>query len=199
MATITSGVDVFRQVLTQALRRHWVPFLFEGGVLIMLGVLAILIPLVTAVGGVIVNGWLILVSGFVGLISTVMTRKTPGFLWSLASAVLGVVVGIILLSGPVLEDVSLTLVLVVSFTVEGVAWSFYALDHKNNLSGPWSWMLVSGIVDLLLAFVIFCRLPVTEAWTFSLMVGVSMMFGGCAMIAMASHARGTTPGPRPTD
>ena len=136
------------------------------------------------------NGWLILVSGFVGLISTVMTRKTPGLLWSLASAVLGVVVGIILLSGPVLEDVSLTLVLVVFFTIEGVAWSFYALDHKNNLSGPWSWMLVSGIVDLLLAFVIFCRLPVTEAWTFGLIVGVSMMFGGCAMIAMASHARG---------
>ena len=199
MATNISGVDVFRQVLTQALRKRWMPFLIEGIVLVMLGVLAILIPLVTAAGGVVLNGWLILISGFVGLIATAMTRNTPGLLWSLASAVLGVVVGIILLSGPVLEDVSLTLVLVVYFTIEGVAWSFYALDHKNNLSGPWSWMLVSGIADLLLAFVIFCRLPVTEAWTFSLMVGVSMMLGGCAMIAMASHARGTTPGPRPTD
>jgi uncharacterized membrane protein HdeD (DUF308 family) len=141
----------------------------------MLGVLAILIPLVTAVAGVALNGWLILISGFVGLIATAMTRNTPGFLWSLVSAVLGVVVGIILLSGPVLEDVSLTLVLAVFFTIEGVAWSFYALEFKKNLSGPWTWMLVSGIVDLLLAFMIFCRLPVTEAWAFGLMVGISML------------------------
>ena len=198
MATNISGIDVFRQVLTQALRKHWVPFLIEGIVLVMLGVLAILIPVITAVAPVILNGWLILISGFMGLITTAMTRNT-GFLWSLASAVLGVVVGIILLSGPVLEDVSLTLVLVVFFTVEGVAWSFYALEHKKNLSGPWTWMLVSGIVDLFLAFMIFCRLPVTEAWTFGLMVGISMLFGGCSMIAMASHARGTSPGPRTTE
>jgi hypothetical protein len=49
------GVDVFRPVLTQALRGRWVPFLIEGIVLVMLGVLAILIPVVTAVAGVIVK------------------------------------------------------------------------------------------------------------------------------------------------
>jgi uncharacterized membrane protein HdeD (DUF308 family) len=199
VTTNISGVDVFRQVLTQALRKHWMPFLVEGIVLVMLGVLAILVPVITPVAGATLNGWLILISGVAGMITTVMTRNTPGFLWSLATAVLGVVAGTILLSGPILEDVSLTLVLVVFFTIEGVAWSFYALEQKKNLSGPWTWMLVSGIVDLLLAFMIFCRLPTTEAWAFGMMVGISMLFGGCSMIAMASHARGTAPGPRPTE
>ena len=199
MAMNISNVDVFRQVLTQALRKHWVPFLIEGIVLITLGLLAILAPMVTTVAGVILYGWLILLSGVVGLVTTFMTRNTPGFWWSLVSAVLGVVVGIILLGGPIVEDVSLTLVLIVFFTIEGVAWSLYALEQKSNLSGPWTWMLVSGMVDLILAFLIFCRLPVTEAWAFGLMVGISLLFGGSSMIAMASHARGSTPGPRTTE
>jgi uncharacterized membrane protein HdeD (DUF308 family) len=199
MAMNISNVDVFRQVLTQALRKHWVPFLIEGIVLITLGLLAILAPMVTTVAGVILYGWLILLSGVVGLVTTFMTRNTPGFWWSLVSAVLGVVVGIILLGGPIVEDVSLTLVLIVFFTIEGVAWSLYALEQKSNLSGPWTWMLVSGMVDLILAFLIFCRLPVTEAWAWGLMVGISLLFGGSSMIAMASHARGSTPGPRTTE
>ena len=37
----TSGIDLFRQVLMQALREHWVMFLIKGIVLILLGLLAI--------------------------------------------------------------------------------------------------------------------------------------------------------------
>jgi uncharacterized membrane protein HdeD (DUF308 family) len=199
MATNIGGVDVFRQVLTQALREHWLPFLIEGVVLVVLGVLAILVPMVATVATVTLIGWLILISGIVGLAATVMARHTTGFWWSLVSGVLGVVVGIALLGGPTLVDVSFTLVLVVFFTVEGGAWCLYALEHKKNLSGPWSWMVVSGIVDLILAFMIFCKLPVTEAWAFGLMVGTSMLFGGISMIAMAAHAHGGNPGTRRTE
>ncbi len=199
MATNTGGIDLFRQGLTQALRELWVVFLIEGIVLVMLGVLAILVPMIATIAGTVLNGWLILISGVVGLVTTFMTRNAPGFWWSLVSAVLGVVVGIILLGGPILEDIPLTLVLVVFFNIEGVAWSMYALEQKRNLSGPWTWMLVSGIVDLILAFMIFCRLPVTEAWSFGLMVGTSMLFGGISMIAMAAHARGTGAGAQKTE
>jgi uncharacterized membrane protein HdeD (DUF308 family) len=193
------GVDMFRQSLTQALREHWGPLLIEGIVLVMLGVLAILVPMVATVAAVTLIGWLILISGVVGLVATVMARNTTGFWWSLASGILGVVVGIALLDGPALVDVSFTLVLVVFFTIEGGAWCLYALEHKKNLSGPWTWMLVSGIVDLILAFMIFCKLPVTEAWAFALMVGTSLLFGGASMIAMAAHARGSSTAARNAD
>ena len=135
MATNIGGIDLFRQVLTQALREHWVLFLIEGIVLIMLGVLAILVPVIATIAVAILNGWLILISGVVGLVTTFMARNAPGFWWSLASAVLGVVVGIILLGGPILEDVSLTLVLVVFFTIEGVAWSYVCAGAKEQSLG----------------------------------------------------------------
>ena len=50
-------------------------------------------------------------------------------------------------------------------------------------------MLVSGIIDLILAAIILAGLPGTAAWALGLLVGINMLFGGSAMIAMALHAR----------
>jgi uncharacterized membrane protein HdeD (DUF308 family) len=50
-------------------------------------------------------------------------------------------------------------------------------------------MLVSGIVDLILASIIFLGLPGTAAWAIGLLVGINMVFGGSALIAMALGAR----------
>jgi uncharacterized membrane protein HdeD (DUF308 family) len=50
-------------------------------------------------------------------------------------------------------------------------------------------MLVSGIIDLILAAIIFAGLPWTAAWALGLLVGINMLFGGSALIAMAMHAR----------
>jgi uncharacterized membrane protein HdeD (DUF308 family) len=60
--------------------------------------------------------------------------------------------------------VSLTLVLIVFFLIEGIASIMYAMEHRQQLSGRWGWMLASGIVDLILAAMIFAGLPGTAAW-----------------------------------
>jgi uncharacterized membrane protein HdeD (DUF308 family) len=189
MAMNTGDMDRLQQALAQAVRDHWVLFLIEGIVLVVLGVLAILVPMVATIAVAILIGWLILISGVVGLITTFMMRNAPGFWWSLLSAVLGIVAGVILLAWPILGAVSLTLLLIVFFTIEGVASIMYAVEHKKELSGRWSWMLVSGIVDLILAFIVVTGLPGTAAWTLGLLVGINMLFGGTSLIGMALHAR----------
>lgn len=65
----------------------------------------------------------------------------------------------------------------------------FALEHKSELSGRWGWMLASGIVDLFLAAMILTGLPGSAAWALGLLVGINMVFGGSALIAMALHAR----------
>ena len=65
----------------------------------------------------------------------------------------------------------------------------YAIEHRNQLTGQWGWMLVSGIVDLILAAIIFAGLPGTAAWALGLLVGIDMLFGGAALIAMALASR----------
>jgi uncharacterized membrane protein HdeD (DUF308 family) len=54
-------------------------------------------------------------------------------------------------------------------------------------------MLASGIIDLILAAIIFAGLPRTAAWAIGLLVGINMVFGASALIAMALHAREIDP------
>ncbi len=98
-----------------------------------------------------------------------------------------------LLLWPMSGVLSLTLILIVFFVIEGVASIMFALEHKRELSGRWSWMLASGIIDLILATIIFAGLPGTAAWAIGLLVGINMVFGGSALIAMALHAREIDP------
>ena len=94
-----------------------------------------------------------------------------------------------LLARPVSGAYSVTLVLIAFFIIEGVASIMFALEHKRELSGRWGWMLASGVIDLLLALMILAGLPGTAAWALGLLVGINMVFGGAALIAMAMHAR----------
>jgi uncharacterized membrane protein HdeD (DUF308 family) len=178
-----------QRAVANALHEHWKLYLIEGIVLVLLGVAAIVLPPLATLTVTLLFGWLFLLSGIIGLITTFWMRQAPGFWWSLVSAVLGIVVGVWLLASPVAGAVSLTLLLIVFFIIEGVASIMFALDHRRELSGQWGWMLASGIVDLILAVMIFGGLPSTAAWAIGLLVGINLVFGGTALIAMALHAR----------
>ena len=122
----------------KSIHDHWMMFLVEGIVLIVLGLLALVVPPLATLGVTIFLGWLFLVSGAMGLVTTFMARHMPGFWWSLLSAALGVGAGLILLARPVTGAVSLTLVLIVFFVMEGVASIMYALEHRQQLTGRWA-------------------------------------------------------------
>jgi uncharacterized membrane protein HdeD (DUF308 family) len=189
MSTNQPDVAGLQRKVAHALHEHWKLYLAEGAILLLLGFIAIVIPPLATLAVTILLGWLFLISGIVGLVTSFWMRQAPGFLWSLVSAALGIVVGIVLLASPVQGAFSLTLVLIAFFIVEGIASIMFALDHKRELSGQWGWMLMSGIVDLVLSAMILAGLPSTAVWAIGLLVGINMMFGGVALIAMALHAR----------
>ena len=180
-------------VTAGSLRAHWKFFMGEGVVLLILGIAAIILPQVASVAIEILIGWLLLMSGIVGLWSSFATRHAPGFGWSLLSAVAGIVAGIVLLAWPLSGVVTLTLVLSAFLCVEGVVSIFYALAHRRELSGRWGMLLFSGVVDLLLAGLILAGLPASAGWAIGVLVGINMVMGGVALIAMASHARALPP------
>jgi uncharacterized membrane protein HdeD (DUF308 family) len=193
MSTVKPDFEKMQAALATSLAAHWKLFLIEGVVLVILGLAAIMLPLIATVAIAIVVGWLFLVSGAVGLLATFRMRSAPGFWWSLLSGILGVVAGIVLLRWPLSGAFSLTLVLTLFLMLEGVVSIMFALEHKRELSGRWGMMLVSGVVDLILAGMIYAGLPGTAAWAIGLLVGINMVFGGSALIAMALHARNAAP------
>jgi len=177
------------RAFASAVHEHWALFLAEGIILVILGIAAIMLPLVATIALTIIIGWIFLVSGIVGLVTTFWMRQAPGFWWSLISAIIAIGAGVVLLLWPISGSVSLTLVLIAFFVVEGIASIMYAIEHRNQLTGRWVWMLVSGIIDLVLAGIIFAGLPGTALWALGLLVGINMVFGGVALIAMALAAR----------
>ena len=193
MSTDQADIAKFQRAVVNALHEHWKLYLDGRILLLVLGVVAILVPPIATLAVTIVLGWLFLISGFMGLVTTFGMRQAPGFWWSLVSAVLAIVVGGLLLARPISGAFSLTIVLVAFFIIEGVVSIMFALDHKRELSGRWGWMLLSGIVDLVLATMVFTGLPSTAAWAIGLLVGINMIFGGSALIAMALHAKSAAP------
>ena len=172
-----------------AIHEHWGLFLAEGIILVILGIAAIALPPIATLAFTIIIGWVFLISGVVGLFTTFWARHVPGFWWSLISAIIGIAAGVVLLLWPITGTLSLTLVLIAFFVIEGIVSIMYAIEHRNQLTGRWGWMLVSGIIDLILAGIIFAGLPETAVWALGLLVGINMLFGGAALIAMALAAR----------
>jgi uncharacterized membrane protein HdeD (DUF308 family) len=194
MSTNNAGLDKLQASVTKSFHAHWKLFLIEGIVLLILGILAVVVPQVATIAAAVLIGWLLLVSGIVGLIATLRMRAAPGFGWSLISAILGIVAGGILLAWPLSGALSLTLILSIFLVIEGITSILFALEHKRELSGRWGMMLLSGIVDLILAAIIFKGFPGTATWAIGLLFGVNLIFGGAALIAMALHARGAAVG-----
>ena len=175
-----------------AVRRHWVLFLSEGILLVVLGILALLAPVMASVAATVFFGWILFLSGLLGLISTIRARRAPGVWWSLVSALIGMAAGVLLLGWPVLGALSLTAVLIAFLFAEGIVSILYALEHRNALSGRWGWMLARGIIDVTLAVLLILGLPGTALWALGLILGINLIFGGWALIFMALHARPTS-------
>jgi len=179
--------------LAAAVREHSTLFLVEGIVLVVLGLLAIIVPPVASLAATVLFGWILLVSGVIGLISTLRARHAPGFIWSLISALVGIAAGVLLLVRPVLGTLSLTAILIAFLFAEGVVSILYAIEHRRALSGRWGWMLASGILDLVLGAIVLAGLPGSAFWALGVIIGINMLFGGWSLIAMALHARRRVP------
>ncbi len=180
---------------------RWILFFAEGTVLVLLGLLATAVPSIANESVTGILGWLFLLSGATGLVTTYWARQAPGFLWSLVSAALAIFVGVVLIENksqdlyggllgwPFHNAGPLRLILVLFFLVEGGASIMFAIEHRRQFSRRWAFMFASGVVDILLASIIIFALPGTSAWTLGLLVGINMILGGSALIAIGLHAR----------
>jgi uncharacterized membrane protein HdeD (DUF308 family) len=172
-----------------AVRRHWKALLIEGILLVVLGLAAMIIPSLASLAVTILLGWLLLIGGLVELALLVWTQKTPGFWWSLLSAVLAAGAGIFLIARPIQGTLTLTLVLSAYFAAEGVVTILCALLHRREPSIPWGLLFASGILDLAVAAIIIAGLPGSAHWAIGLLVGIDLVFGGFALIGMALAGR----------
>ncbi len=187
--TLPHDFNKLQSDMSARVKAHWKAFLFEGILLSILGIAAMIAPPLAGLAITIFLGWMFLISGIGGLFVTYWARHTPGFWWSLLSAALAVLAGGILLARPMQGVLTLTVVVGAYFLAEGVTSIMYALEHRKELPRRWSWLLVAGLMDIVIAFLIIAGLPGSIDWALGLLVGINLLFGGATLIGVALAAR----------
>src|SRR5207237_10481137 len=132
--TLPDELNQLKSQMRAAVREHWKAFLFEGILLAVLGLAAMIVPPLASLAVTIFLGWMFLVTGIAGLVVSFWAREMPGFWWSLISAALAVLAGGILLARPMQAMLTLTIVVGAYFLAEGVTTIMYALEHGRELS-----------------------------------------------------------------
>ncbi len=189
MVTLEPGLNVMQRAIADALRKHWRLLLFEGVLMVILGILAIAAPVTATLAVDIFIGWLFLISGVMGLVALFSARDIAAFLWTLVTAALSVAAGIILVSKPAEGAASLTLVLTALFIAEGVFQIAGSFAYRDVLRSSWGWLLLSGIADLIMAGILIYAWPMSAAWALGLLAGVNLITSGWAIIMAAAAGR----------
>ncbi len=185
-----TGADQFGMARTHmaetiAAHRGW--FIFAGIALIVLGVVAVMFPLVTAIAAKTFLGWVILIGGVVEIFHAFSTKRWSAFFYDLLMGILYVIVGIWLAFFPLTGIFTLTLILAFTFILQGVLQAMMAFHMKPHEG--WFWMLIAGLIAVVAGVMIIAGLPSTATWAIGLMVGISMISTGWAYLILALQAR----------
>ena len=192
MTTANPDAGDIQLQFKQAVRDHWVLFLIQGLVMAILGLFAVAAPVIATLAVDIYAGWLFLISGIVGIVTLFTRQNISSFLWTLIAAALALVVGVLLIWRPAAGVLSLTLLLVGFFIAEGVVQILAAFKYRSAIENAWTWMLFSGIVDLVLAAIILMGWPRTATWTLGLLVGINLFMSGLALVMTSLACRSLT-------
>lgn len=165
-------------------REDWLMFLFLGIALMIMGAVAIILPLAAAVAINALVGVLLLAGGVLQVIHAFVRHKAPSkIVLGLIVAALYVIAGLILLAHPFAAILSLTLFLAAFFVASGVFKIIGAIETRGMPF--WGWSLVGGILSFILGVLIWAHWPSSAVWAIGLLVGIDLLYMGWAAIAVA--------------
>lgn len=185
--SLDAAAEVFREAMRDAVKRYSLWYLVEGALLVVAGILAIVYPMVSSIAAIVLLGWLLIVSGVLQGLSLVGARHVPHFWLQLISVVLSVLIGFLFLRDPEQGLLTITLLLIVFFMIEGISKVVFALTIKPFPN--WGWVLASGIVGIVLSALLWANLPVTAVWLIGLLLGIELISVGAAIGYLAWQIR----------
>jgi len=158
-----------------------------GVVMILLGVLALFLPLATGIGVSIAVGWIIVFGGVAYLASAFAARGAGSFLWRVLIGAVYIIGGLYLAFNPGLALASLTLAMALMFFFEGLLETVVFFQFRT-LPGS-GWVLFDGLVTLLLAYLIWRPWPSSSIWAIGTILGINLIMSGITRLMYSVAAR----------
>ncbi len=170
-----------------ALENDWRRLAIAGGIVGLIGLLAMAAPAVTGISVTLALGVLLIAGGIVHASHALAARGRRSSVWQTALAVVSIVAGAAVLAAPAVALVTLTIALVAYLAVEGI--TELAASARLPASRGRTSVAVSGVAALVLAGLLWAGFPATAAWAIGLLVGANLLVTGIAMVAVAAAAR----------
>jgi uncharacterized membrane protein HdeD (DUF308 family) len=155
--------------------------------LIIAGLFAICVPLISGVGITLLFGWLMILSGITHFIFAFKTHTTGGVIWELIIGAVYLFTGVYLIMHPLDALLVLTLILACYLFFEAIAEfiQYFQLRPRHGAG----WILVDGVITLVLAIMIWRSWPASSVWVIGTLVGISMLFSGFSRLMLSLAAK----------
>lgn len=169
------------------LDRYWRLLLGVGVLIAVLGVLAVLAPLLTGISLSILLGALLVVGALGHVANAFSAGGWKGSLWQVVLALVYGFAGITLIANPVVGLASLTILVVVYLLFTGIVE--LGMGFAMRPESGWGWVVISGAVSLALAGLLWVGLPSTALWAIGVLFGVSLLTSGLSLVGAGLAAR----------
>jgi uncharacterized membrane protein HdeD (DUF308 family) len=185
--SLEAASEVMREAMRQTVKRHSLWYLVQSGLMILAGILALAYPALSSMAVVVFLGWLLIATGVVQALGLIGARSVPHFWLQLVSVALFIVIGVLFLRNPGESLLTLTLLMIVFFMVEGTLKIIFSLTIRPFPN--WGWVLLSGVTGILLALFLWASIPVTAIWFLGVLLGIELISEGAALGYLAWQVR----------
>jgi len=165
----------------------WGWFVALGIVLIALGVAAWLDLAAVTIASTIFIGASLFIGGAFQIIQAFMTKEWRGFVLRLFCGVLYLVGGLLIMDEPVQGALVLTLLVAAAFIVGGVVRIALALQHRDMPA--WYLILLSGVVSIVVGYLLYANLPWSGLWILGALVAVELVVQGVSWLYLGLRLR----------
>lgn len=153
---------------------------------ILLGIAAIVEPLVAGLAITLLVGSLLIAGGFTHILS-IVRRDDGGAVWHLALGLFYIAGGVYFLSNPVIALGALTLLLAMVLFVEaGVDLVAYSAQRREPGA---VWLLVNAFVTAVLGTLIAMHWPAMTTWAVGTLFGINLLTTGFSRLMLGSAVR----------
>ncbi|MDT3378017.1 DUF308 domain-containing protein [Labrys neptuniae] len=178
----------------EVLQRSWPWFVILGVIAVIGGILALIHPGFASLVVVVWAAWAFIVLGVGQLVHATVIRAWGGFLMTALMGILALLLGASLLLNPLAGVVSLTALLGAMFLVYGIAKVVVAFNIRSSTN--WTWLLLSGLISILLAVLIFSDFQQSASSLLGILLGVELLFYGFALLMTGMALRSRVGGNR---
>lgn len=170
-------VELLKNSIEKDIESNKSLYLFHSTMFIILGIVAMIMPMASVKLLSIFLGLIIFMSGVVQIVSTTESRHNR---FTLISAIVSIVIGVIMILNPIAGILTFSIVTATFLMFQGIIMIAMALEI--SLLKRWWTLFVTGITTVTLSVLLFSITPYKDMMYLGLMIGISMLLYGISLL-----------------